>query len=156
MNRAQLIGNVGKDPEFGTTTNGSKYARFRIATNEKWTDKATGEKRERTEWHTIIVWSEGLLPVVEKFVKKGTQLFIEGEIRTREWTDDKEVKRWSTEIVLQGFGSMLRLLGSPTGRREDAPMDHADPQAGSRPATPSGNGAHASGQKQFVDDEIPF
>jgi single-strand DNA-binding protein len=161
MNRASLIGNVGKDPEVGNTTNGTRFARFPIATSERWTDKSTGEKRERTEWHNIVVWNEHLIPVIEKYVKKGTKLLVEGEIRTRKWQDDKGVDRWSTEIVLQ-FNGNIELLGSPPARPGDAPMNGADPYGGSRPAGANGggapNGANGAGNGGHppLDDQIPF
>lgn len=156
MNRATLTGNVGKDPEIHTTNAGSKVARFPLATSERWTDKATGEKKEATEWHTIIVWSEPLIEVIEKFVKKGMKLLVEGKIKTRKWQDDKGVDRYSTEIVLQGFDARIELLGSPQPRPGDAPLDTAEPPYGGGGGRGGNGTAEPTGKTVLPDDTIPF
>ncbi len=160
MNRATLIGNVGKDPEISVTQGGNKWARFPLATSETWKDKTTGEKKEKTEWHQIVVWNDNLIEhVISKYVKKGTKLAVEGQIVTRKWTDDKNIERYSTEIVLQGFGGTIELLGQPQGGRPgDAPMDNAMPPYGARTGSngaSNGNGA-GPGYQKTLDDEIPF
>lgn len=112
INKALLLGHLGHKPEIRTTGDGRRVATFSLATSKRWRDKATGEKRERTEWHRVVVFSEGLVKVVESYLKKGSKVYVEGEIATREWTDKKGIERRSTEIVLQGFGAVLVLLDS--------------------------------------------
>jgi single-strand DNA-binding protein len=157
MNRAELIGNVGQAPEIRTTQAGRRVASFTLATNERWTDKASGEKREHTEWHRIVVWNEGLVGVVERFVTKGKQLFVAGQLRTRDWTDQQGVKRWTTEVVLGAFDGTIELLGSPGGGTRPPPADEYDgPGAGAAgtPAGDSGGAARSGGDD--LDDDIPF
>jgi len=113
VNKAILIGNVGADPEIRRTQQGTAIANLRIATSEQWRDKNTGEKKERTEWHTVVVFTEGLVKVVEAYVKKGAKLYIEGQIQTRKWQDQGGNDRYSTEIILQGFGAVLTMLDGP-------------------------------------------
>jgi len=139
LNRVQLIGNVGADPEIRSVNSG-KVANFRIATSETWKDKNTGEKKERTEWHSIVVWNDGLVGVIEKYVKKGSKVMIEGQLQTRKWEKDG-VDRYTTEVVLQGFGGSLLLLGDGGGGGRPPPADQP----------PDGPG----GQRE-LDDEIPF
>jgi len=155
LNRVTLIGNCGRDPEVRTTSGGGKVASFSVATSETWRDKASGEKRERTEWHNVVVWNEGLIGVIEQYVKKGSMIMIEGQMQTREWEKDG-VKRYTTEVVLSGFGGQLILLGDPRG--SDRPPAATEPPAG-RPTTTNGYGdakGRASGYDKKLDDEIPF
>ena len=112
LNCATLLGRVGKDPEIRSMQNGREVATFSLATSNKWTDKQTGEQKEITDWHKIVVFSEGLVKVIKNYVKKGSQIYIKGEIKTRKWTDDKGVDRYTTEIVLQGYNTKLLLLDS--------------------------------------------
>lgn len=146
LNRATLIGNVGQEPKIIMTQSGGKFATFSIATSEKWTDKQTGEVKENTDWHNIIVSTDGLANVVEQYVKKGTRLFVEGRIRTRKYTDNNGLDRYVTEIVVGGFNSSLQILD----RRESSP---ADPQAeaANEPA-PTG----WENKSEELDDDIPF
>lgn len=116
LNKAQLIGNLGRDPEIRSTSDGTKIAALSIATSESWRDKNTGEKRERTEWHRVTVFNEHAATFAEKFLKKGNKVYIEGEIRTRKWTADDGSDRYSTEIVIPNFGGTLESL-------ERAPRD---------------------------------
>jgi single-strand DNA-binding protein len=111
LNKVMLIGNVGKDPEIKSFQNGGKVANFSIATSESWKDKSTGEKKERTEWHNIAVFNEGLVGVIERFVKKGSKVYIEGQLQTRKWQDQSGNDRYSTEIVLKPYNGTLVLLG---------------------------------------------
>lgn len=153
INRATLMGNVGQEPEIRTMADGRKVANFSLATTEKWKDKNTGEKKERTEWHRITVWSEGLIGVIEQYVKRGSPLYIEGQIQYREYQkegDKPDDKRYATNIVLNGFDAKLVLLNkAPSNRPPDPEAPHRDYQ---RPPASSGNG------KSAVDhgDEIPF
>ncbi|MBB3389294.1 single-strand DNA-binding protein [Rhizobium sp. BK275] len=117
VNKVILVGNVGADPEIRRTQDGRPIANLRIATSETWRDRNSGERREKTEWHTVVVFNEGLCKVVEQYVKKGAKLYIEGALQTRKWQDQNGNDRYSTEIVLQGFNSTLTMLD---GRGEGA------------------------------------
>ncbi|MET3854762.1 single-strand DNA-binding protein [Rhizobium sp. OAE497] len=110
VNKVILIGNVGADPEIRRTQDGRPIANLRIATSEQWRDRNSGERREKTEWHTVVVFNEGLCKVVEQYVKKGAKLYIEGALQTRKWQDQQGQDRYSTEVVLQGFNSTLTML----------------------------------------------
>lgn len=110
LNKAQLIGHLGRDPEIRHARDGRAIANFSIATSESWRDKTTGERRERTEWHRIVIFNEGLVGVAEKYLKKGAKVFVEGQIMTRQWEGQDGQERWTTEIVLQGFGAQLLML----------------------------------------------
>jgi single-strand DNA-binding protein len=115
VNKVILIGNLGADPEVRSFQNGGRVANLRIATSENWKDKNTGERQERTEWHTVAVFSEGLVGVVERFLKKGSKIYVEGQLRTRKWQDAQGQDRYSTEVVLQGPSSVLTMLDGPQG-----------------------------------------
>lgn len=162
LNHVQLIGHVGADAESGTTEGGTPWARFRIATSERWKDKSTGEKKEQTEWSTIVVWREALVGVVRDYVKKGQQLYVAGRLQTRKWQDQSGQDRYSTEIVLQD----LKLLGRAP--RENAPMTPPPSEerhaGGAARANGNGNADHqaplprgsAPPANYALDDEIPF
>lgn len=115
LNKVMLIGNLGADPEIRSFQNGGKVANLRIATSETWKDRNTGERQERTEWHTVAIFSEGLVNVVERFLKKGSKVYIEGKLQTRKWQDQNGQDRYSTEIVLRGFDGTLTMLDGPQG-----------------------------------------
>ncbi len=115
LNRATIIGNLGNDPEIRNLPNGGKVANLSVATSESWKDKQTGEKKESTEWHRVSVFSEGLVRVVEQYLKKGMTVLIEGQIKTRKWKDQSGADKYSTEIVLQGFDAKLLMLGGKGG-----------------------------------------
>lgn len=110
VNKVILIGNVGADPEMRRTQNGKPIANLRLATSESWRDKDTRERKEKSEWHRVVVFNEGLCKVVEQYVKKGSKLYIEGQLQTRKWQDKDGQDRYSTEVVLQGFGGVLTML----------------------------------------------
>ncbi|PZQ18937.1 MAG: single-stranded DNA-binding protein [Ancylobacter novellus] len=147
LNRAQLIGNLGADPEIRRMTDGSPVASFRIATTDAWKDKKTDEKRERTEWHSVVCFGDGLCGVIEKHVRKGQKIFVEGQLSTRKWTGNDGVDRYSTEVVLRPFVGELILLGG--GNRPPAPSEDA---YGAGPSTGGGSG----GSRGSFDDDIPF
>lgn len=115
LNKVMLIGNLGADPEIRSFQNGGKVANLRIATSESWKDKATGERKEKTEWHTVAIFSEGLVSVVERYLKKGSKVFVEGKLQTRKWQDQQGQDRYSTEIVIQGLGGTLTMLDGAAG-----------------------------------------
>jgi single-strand DNA-binding protein len=112
INKVIIIGSVGQDPEIRTTQDGREIASFSVATSESWKDKNSGEKKEKTEWHRIVVFSSGISGIVKNYVKKGSKLYIEGQLQTRKWTDKDGVEKYSTEIILQGFGAVLQLLNN--------------------------------------------
>ncbi|RVL48449.1 single-stranded DNA-binding protein [Sinorhizobium meliloti] len=118
VNKVILVGNVGADPEIRRTQVGAPIANLRIATSETWRDRNSGERKEKTEWHTVVVFSEGLCKVVEQHVKKGAKVYIEGQLQTRKWQDQKGADRYSTEVVLQGFNATLTMLDGPNGERQ--------------------------------------
>ena len=114
LNKVMLIGNLGADPEVRSFPNGGKVANLRIATSEQWKDRNTGERQERTEWHTVSIFSEGLINVVERFLRKGSKVFVEGQLQTRKWQDQSGQDKYSTEVVLQGFGGTLTTISAAT------------------------------------------
>lgn len=118
VNKVILIGNLGADPESRSFQNGGKVVNLRIATSESWKDKSSGERKERTEWHTVAVFNEGLATVAEKYLRKGSKVYIEGALQTRKWQDQSGSDRYSTEIVLQGFNSVLTMLDAPASGGE--------------------------------------
>jgi single-strand DNA-binding protein len=120
INRVILLGNVGKNPEIRSMQNGKEVASFSLATTEYWKDKQTGEKRDKTEWHNIVVFSSGLINVIRKYVKKGSKLYIEGALQTREWTDKNETKRKTTEIVLHGFNCAMQIINYSEGAKQES------------------------------------
>jgi single-strand DNA-binding protein len=123
INKVILIGNVGTDPEIRNTNDGREIASFSLATSESWKDKNSGEKKEKTEWHRLVVFSQGLVGIVKNYVKKGSKLYIEGQLQTRKWTDKDGADKYTTEIVLQGFNSTIQLLGGKG--LQDAGIDKA-------------------------------
>jgi single-strand DNA-binding protein len=123
INKVILIGNCCKDPEIRTTQDGKEIASFSLATNESWKDKSSGEKKEKVEFHRVVVFSSGLANIVKNYVKKGSKLYIEGQLQTRKWTDKDGVEKYTTEIVLQGFNSVIQLLGGKS--LQDAGIDKA-------------------------------
>jgi single-strand DNA-binding protein len=145
LNRASLLGRLGQDPEIRTTQSGDKVANFSLATGEQWKDKNTGEKRERTEWHRVVIWGP-LAGVAEKHLRKGARVHIEGAIRTRKWQDQSGQDRWSTEIVLSGFDARLDVIDWPEGSGGGAARGQDESYGDNMPPGPRGD----------LDDEIPF
>jgi len=154
LNKVILIGNLGQAPEIRATNDGKEIANFSLATTESWKDKFTGDKKEKTEWHRVVCFSEGLVRVIKDYVKKGTKLYIEGQLQTRKWTDQKGHERYTTEVVLQGYNSHLILLNSSNGNTS---VDRTEER-------PTGNGRYSLNDSKkekevdadIVDDEIPF
>ena len=146
LNRVMLIGNLGADPEVRSFQNGGKVCNFRIATSESWKDKNTGEKQERTEWHSIAILSEGVAGVAERYLRKGSNVYVEGQLRTRKWQDQSGNDRYSTEVVLQGPSAKLVMLDGAQGSNSNGngSQGHAD-------------GGWGTGQPDFDDTgDIPF
>jgi single-strand DNA-binding protein len=150
VNKVTLLGNVGSDPDIRVGQSGRKIASFSVATNDSWTDKASGEKKERTEWHRVVVFNEHLAKVVEDYVQKGDKIYLEGSNRTRKWQAQDGTDRYTTEIHIQAFGGELVLLGRPNGQRADSGAS-ASTRAGSA-AAPRDDRSPAPD----LDDEVPF
>ena len=157
VNKVILVGNLGKDPEIRRTQDGRPIANLSVATSETWRDKATGERKEKTEWHRVVIFSEPLCKIVEQYLKKGAKVYIEGALQTRKWTDQSGVEKYSTEVVLQGFNSTLTMLDGRGGGggsfSDDAGGDFGSAgPVGSAPRRPVAAGARNSD----MDDDIPF
>lgn len=147
VNKVILIGNLGADPEIRRTLDGKPIANLRLATSESWRDKSTGERKEKTEWHRVVIFSEGLCKIAEQYLKKGSKVYVEGALQTRKWTDKDGVEKYSTEIVLQNFGGVLTMLD--TRSQEQDSGDKSPSRAPERrPATAS--------KRDDIDDAIPF
>ena len=158
VNKVILIGNLGKDPEIRTLNSGDRVANQRIATSETWRDKSSGERKEKTEWHQVVIFNENIVKVAENYLKKGSTVYIEGSLQTRKWADAQGVEKYSTEIVLQKFRGELTMLG---GRNEGASAGGGgDDYGGASSGFQSGGRAQGSGPRESfsadLDDEIPF
>jgi single-strand DNA-binding protein len=163
VNKVILIGNLGRDPEIRRTQDGRPVANLRVATTDSWRDKTSGERREKTEWHTVVIFNEGLCRVAEQYLKKGAKVYLEGQLQTRKWQGQDGQDRYSTEVVLQGFNSVLTMLdsrGAGAGAAGAQAGMNEDEQAGyGAPSNGTAKRAAAAGGKGFdkqVDDEIPF
>jgi len=149
VNKVILIGNLGADPEVRHTQDGRPIVNLRVATSESWRDKNSGERRERTEWHRVVIFNEGLAKIAEQYLKKGSKVYLEGSLQTRKWQDQSGQDRYSTEVVLQGFNSAMTMLDGRDG-------------GGGGGGYSSGGGSSSSGggsddfQRGDIDDEIPF
>jgi len=171
VNKVILVGNLGADPEVRSFQNGGKVCNIRIATSESWKDRNTGERQERTEWHTVAIFGEGLAGVAERFLRKGSKVYVEGQLRTRKWQDQNGQDRYSTEVVLQGPGAVLTMLdGAPGGggagggdrggyggggQRSGGGFGGGAP-AGGGAAGGFGGGGHGGSFGDDLDDDIPF
>ena len=161
VNKVILVGNLGKDPEIRRTQDGRPVANLSIATSETWRDKATGERKEKTEWHRVVIFNEGLCKIAEQYLKKGAKVYIEGALQTRKWTDQSGVEKYSTEVVLQGFNSTLTMLdgrsggggGGSFGDEPGGDFGSSGPvsSAPRRPVAAGGGGRNSD-----MDDDIPF
>ena len=160
VNKVILVGNLGRDPEIRSTQDGTRIANLSVATSENWRDKATGERKERTEWHRVVVFNDRLVDVIEKYLKKGAKVYLEGALQTRKWTDNSGQERYTTEVVLQRYRGELTMLdgrgggGGGEGYAEEAPAEEyaaASPRAGV-----GGGRAERRAPVQELDDEIPF
>ncbi len=153
INKVILIGNLGADPEVRFSQDGKKIANMRLATTESWKDRSTGERRERTEWHRVVCFSDGLSGIIEQYVKKGSKIYVEGQLRTRKWQDQSGQDKYTTEIVLDGFNGVMTMLdGRGGGGGGDAPSYGGDDGYGS----PSGGGGGDDPVGDDLDDKIPF
>jgi single-strand DNA-binding protein len=151
VNKVILIGNLGADPEIRRTQDGRPIANLRIATSESWRDKSTGERKEKTEWHRVVIFNEGLCKVAEQYVRKGAKVYIEGQLQTRKWTDQSGAEKYSTEIVLNGYGAVLTML--------DGQQNGGDKQGAAKPSYGDVKGGKPKGAGPLADafdDSIPF
>ncbi|TKW77717.1 MAG: single-stranded DNA-binding protein [Bradyrhizobium icense] len=158
VNKVILVGNLGKDPEIRRTQDGRPIANLSIATSESWRDKATGERKEKTEWHRVVIFNEGLCKVAEQYLKKGAKVYIEGQLQTRKWTDQSGVEKYSTEVVLQGFNSNLTMLEGRSGGGGGGYADEGAGDFGSSSPAPRRVAAAGGGGRGNSDmnDDIPF
>jgi len=161
VNKVILVGNLGADPEVRHMQDGRPVVNLRLATSESWRDKATGERRERTEWHRVVIFNEGLARIAEQYLRKGSKIYVEGQLQTRKWQDQSGQDRYTTEVVLQGFNGNLTMLdtrsgggaGPSAGFGEPAGFGQGDPMGGS---APSGQGEQAKDFSRDLDDDVPF
>lgn len=164
VNKVILIGNLGRDPEVRNFNNGGKVCNLRIATSETWKDRNTGERREKTEWHSVAIFQEGLVRVAEQYLRKGSKVYIEGQLQTRKWQDQSGADRYSTEVVLQGYGGTLTMLdgrsegggGGGYGGGQSGGGYDSGPSDGGYDSGPSQGGGGGGGSSRDLDDEIPF
>ena len=158
VNKVILIGNLGADPEIRRTQDGRPIANLRLATTDSWRDRTTGERKERTEWHRVVVFSEGLCKVVEQYLKKGARIYVEGSLQTKKWQDQQGQDRYSTEVVLQGFSSQLTMLDRAGGGGGSAGGDFGSDDSGSFGSrSPARQPATAgAGARDDMSDEVPF
>lgn len=152
VNKVILIGNLGKDPDIRVMQNGKEMASFSIATSESWVDKASGMRTEKTEWHNVVVFNEGLVKIIKNCIRKGSKIYIEGSLRTRKWTDQNNVDRYTTEVILQGFNSALYMLDAKNNTMDNNGIseDYATESFNKE------NSLNSSCDDIIIDDEIPF
>ena len=160
VNKVILVGNLGKDPEIRRTQDGRPIANLSVATSDSWRDKATGERREKTEWHRVVIFNEGLCRVAEQYLKKGSKVYLEGQLQTRKWQDQSGQDKYTTEVVLQNFNSQLTMLDRAGDRGGGELGSDEDDFGASGPSGPSSRekkpAMAGAGKRGDLDDEIPF
>lgn len=157
INKVILVGNLGKDPEARTFQNGGKVVKFPLATSESWKDKTTGERKDKTEWHNVVIYNERLADVAERFLKKGAKIYLEGQIESRKYTDSSGQERYITEVVVRPFRGELQMLDSRGGGASGGMSDEGGGYEGSGGSAPAPARAGAGGAKKGpIDDDIPF
>jgi len=161
VNKVILIGNLGRDPEVRSFNNGNKVCSLRIATSETWKDKNSGERKERTEWHSVSIFNDGLVRIAEQYLKKGSKVYIEGQLETRKWQDQSGSDRYSTEVVLRAYGGTLTMLDAPNqggggsgGNQGGGRYDQGGGYGGGSSSGGEDGGSYGGGRD--LDDEIPF
>lgn len=152
VNKVIIIGHLGADPEIRRTQTGDPIVNMRVATSESWRDKQTGERREKTEWHSVVIFNDGIAKVAEQYLRKGMKVYVEGQLQTRKWTDQQGQDRYSTEIVLQKFRGELQMLDSQQGGRQDSEQRQSQPAQRQSYGEASGGGR----SQRELDDEIQF
>src|SRR3984893_7612328 len=158
INKVILVGNLGRDPEIRSTNDGTRIANLALATSESWRDRNSGERKERTEWHRVVIFNERLVEIAEKYLRKGSKIYVEGALQTRKWTDNAGVEKYSTEVVLQRFrGELTMLDGAAGGRGQGGGAGEGGYDEGPRAAaSPMGGAPRGRGTAADLDDEIPF
>ena len=158
VNKVIIVGNLGRDPEVRRTQDGRPIVSLRVATSETWKDRNSGERREKTEWHSVVIFNENLCKVAEQYLRKGAKVYIEGQLQTRKWQDQQGQDRYSTEVVLQGFNGQLTMLDGASDRQADATADTSGygREPDTTPDTKRSALAGAGGIRTPMDDEIPF
>ena len=154
VNKVILIGNLGADPEVRHTQDGRPIVNLRIATGDSWRDKATGERREKTEWHRVVIFNENLAKIAEQYLKKGSKVYLEGQLQTRKWEDQSGQERYTTEVVIQGFSGQLTMLDGRQGAGEGSSSQSGGGDFGR--SGPMGGGGRGKSFDKELDDEIPF
>ena len=154
VNKVILLGNLGKDPEIRTLQSGNKMATFSLATSMRWKDKATQEQRDKTSWHNIVIFGDGLVDIVERYVKKGSKVYLEGELQTRKWQDQNGNDRYSTEVILQGFNCNLTLLDNKNLTQENKSLE--DNQTNSLKNDENTKNLNENKESKELEDDIPF
>ena len=161
VNKVILLGNLGQDPDVRTMQNGKKVCTFSLATSDSWKDKETGEKKEKTEWHRVVIFNEGLVGVVENYVKKGSKLYIEGSLQTRKWTDDSGTEKYTTEVIVQGYGGRIDMLDGKNNNNKDIPEEPKNMSEKSENLKQDSTNQESTKDAKSeslddLDDEIPF
>ncbi len=157
LNRVTLVGNVGKDPETKSFSNGGKVVNFSIATSERWKDRNTGEAKEKTEWHNVAVFQDGLTDIASKYLRKGSKVMVEGKMQTRKWQDQSGNDRYSTEVVLQGFDARILLLdGKDQNSGGGSGYEPRQPAATGRVESGSNQAGYRAPARDELDDDVPF
>lgn len=161
INKVILVGNLGNDPEIRQTQDGREIAHISVATSETWKDRNTGERREKTEWHRVVCFNEGIVNVIKNYLRKGSKIYVEGQLQTRKWTDQSGQEKYTTEVVLQGYNGNLTMLDSRNGGAQGGYNDNAGGGYQSGPSLGQGGGNVASSGSSAapapdLDDEIPF
>lgn len=157
VNKVILVGNVGKDPEIRTTQSGARFANFSVATSESWKDKATGERKENTQWHRVVIFNDALVGVTERFVRKGSKLYLEGQLETRKWADAEGKDQYSTEVVLRPYNGNLTLLDSRKDGESSGGYNPSANDTGYASAPAAATGTNGGGSfNNSLDDDIPF
>jgi single-strand DNA-binding protein len=170
VNKVILVGNLGRDPEIRSTNDGTRIANLNLATSESWRDRTSGERRERTEWHRVVIFNENLVTIAEKYLRKGSKIYVEGALQTRKWTDQQGQEKYSTEVVLQRFRGELTMLDGARGGGQGAGASEGGYDEGGFGASPGdspryggtgpsgggGGGGAGRGRSDDLDDEIPF
>jgi single-strand DNA-binding protein len=160
VNKVILVGNLGRDPEARTLNSGSRVVNLRLATSESWRDKTSGERQERTEWHSVVIYNENLAKIAEQYLKKGSKVYVEGQLQTRKWQDQSGQEKYTTEVVLQRFRGELTLLDRAGGDAaisdNGGDFGRSSSMEGGRAPARTGGGGRASTMSEELDDEIPF
>src|SRR6266568_4698188 len=151
VNKVILVGNLGRDPEIRSTNDGLRIANLNLATSESWRDRNSGERKERTEWHRVVIFNERLVEIAEKYLRKGSKIYVEGALQTRKWTDNAGVEKYSTEVVLQRFRGELTMLDGARDRGDSPRYGGTSPSGGT-----GGGSAPGRSRNADLDDEIPF